>query len=71
MNKKRGFIETDAICQSLTKVFCFLSPQNFLFQRVILQEIIKSLFISQMILMYCALKNPTEGIANLSSNHRI
>lgn len=71
MNKKCGFIQTDTIRQSLTKVFVSSPPQKFHFQRVILQEIIKSFFISQTILMYCTLKNPIAGIANSSYNHRI
>lgn len=49
----------------------FPLPPKFHFQRVILQEIIKSLFISQTILMYCTLRNPIAGIANSSWNHRI
>lgn len=32
MNKKCGFIQTDTICQSLTKVFVSSPPKNFTFK---------------------------------------
>lgn len=53
---------------TLTKVFA--PPIFFHFKGVILHEIIKSLFISQSILMYYRQKNPIADIANSSHNHR-